>query len=255
MTKIHTETFGAGKSIVLVHGWAMHSGIWRSFAKELAKGYRVTLVDLPGHGLSEVIAPFTLEAISKALAEAVSIESSCWLGWSLGAEVALEIAHRFPGRVSKLILLAGSPCFIRCDSWPGLDVQVLDSFAENLKQDSQSTLLKFLALQIKGLADQEAVLQELKTLVFDCPAPDPRTLQEGLAILKYSDLRAVFANLKIPAAAILGGLDTLIPVAVGVNMRDLLPEMDVIVIDRAGHVPFLSHPQAVLESVRQFMSK
>ena len=52
MTKIHTETYGLGKPIVLVHGWAMHSGIWRLFARELAKHYQVTLIDLPGHGRS-----------------------------------------------------------------------------------------------------------------------------------------------------------------------------------------------------------
>jgi pimeloyl-[acyl-carrier protein] methyl ester esterase len=253
MRLIHTETFGAGKPLVLVHGWAMHSGIWRNFALELAKHYQVTLVDLPGHGRSEAITPFTLETLSKALVNAIPYKTSCWLGWSLGAEVVLDIAHRFPERVNKLILLAGSPCFIRQDSWPGMDVQILDSFAESLKLDSQATLLKFLALQIQGLADQKAVLQELKTLVFDSPAPDAQTLQEGLVILKQSDLRDVFAQLKMPVDVILGELDTLIPVAVGAKMRDLLPEADLKIIPRAGHVPFLSHPVAVMDLVRQCM--
>lgn len=67
MTKIHLETFGVGKPIVLVHGWAMHTGIWREFAKQLAQNYRVTCIDLPGHGRSEKIDPFTLERISDEL--------------------------------------------------------------------------------------------------------------------------------------------------------------------------------------------
>jgi pimeloyl-[acyl-carrier protein] methyl ester esterase len=255
MTKIHTETYGQGKPIVLVHGWAMHSGIWRAFARELAKSYRVTLVDLPGHGRSEVVTPFTLETVSQSLVDVIADESCCWLGWSLGAEAVLEIARRFPERVDKLILLAGTPCFIRKDLWPGMDGQVLANFATSLQQDSQSTLLKFLSLQIKGLDNQKAVLQELKTLVFESPAPDQLTLQEGLAILKEADLRAEFANLKVPVGVILGQLDTLVPVAVAEKMQALLPEIDLTVIDRAGHVPFFSHQEAIVNAVRCFMDK
>jgi pimeloyl-[acyl-carrier protein] methyl ester esterase len=255
MSKIHTETFGQGKPIVLVHGWAMHSGIWRVFAKELAKHYQVTLLDLPGHGRSEAVAPFTLETISKALVDAIADEPSCWLGWSLGAEIVLEIARRFPERVNKLVLIAGTPCFVQNGLWPGMDGKVLDSFAESLQLDSQAILLRFLSLHIKGLDDQKATLQKLKTIVFESPAPDQKTLKEGLTILKQADLRDVFANLEIPVAVILGQLDTLIPVSVGEEMQDLLPRMDLTVIDRAGHVPFLSHQAAVAKAVCNFMDK
>ncbi len=85
-----------GKPIVLVHGWAMHTGIWREFAKQLAQNYRVTCIDLPGHGRSEAIDPFTLERISDELVDAIPDPSSCWLGWSLGATVVLDIAARYP---------------------------------------------------------------------------------------------------------------------------------------------------------------
>jgi pimeloyl-[acyl-carrier protein] methyl ester esterase len=255
MNLIHTETFGHGKPIVLVHGWAMHSGLWRSFAKELAKHYQVTLVDLPGHGRSGAVMPFTLETVSEALVDAVTSEPCCWLGWSLGAAFILEIAHRFPVRVDKLILLAGTPCFVSKDSWSGMDVNVLDKFAENLQHDTHATLLRFLSLHIKGVANHRVALQDLKGLVFETTEPDQLTLQEGLGILKQGDLRDSFADLKIPVAVILGQLDTLVPVSVGAKMEGLLPEVDLTVIDRAGHVPFLSHQVAVLKAVCRFMDK
>jgi pimeloyl-[acyl-carrier protein] methyl ester esterase len=154
-----------------------------------------------------------------------------------------------------LVLLAGTPCFVQNDLWPGMDEQILDNFAESLKQDSQATLLQFLSLQIKGLVDQKVAFQELKTIIFETQAPDQQTLQEGLNILKQTDLRPVFASLKIPVAVILGQLDTLVPVAVGKNMQALLPGVDMTVIERAGHVPFLSHQQAVVNAVRHFMDK
>jgi pimeloyl-[acyl-carrier protein] methyl ester esterase len=255
MTKIHTETFGSGKPITLVHGWSMHSGIWRSFANTLAKHYQVTLLDLPGHGSSENISPFTLETISQALVDAIENESSCWLGWSLGAEIVLEIAHRYPERVNKLVLLAGTPCFVKKSDWPGMDEQVLENFAASLQQDSQGTLLRFLALQIKGLDNQKSALQKIIPLVSESPAPNQHILEEGLAILKETDLRDTFANLKIPVAVILGQLDTLVPAIVSEKMLALLPEMALTVIDRAGHMSFLSHENAVVKAVCEFMDK
>jgi pimeloyl-[acyl-carrier protein] methyl ester esterase len=255
MTSIHTETFGSGKPITLVHGWAMHSGIWRTFAKVLAKHYQVTLLDLPGHGFSENISPFTLETISQSLVDAVEDETSCWLGWSLGAEIVLEIALRFPERVNRLVLLAGTPCFVKKTDWPGMGEQVLENFAASLQQDSQGTLLRFLALQIKGLDDQKSVLQKIIPLVSESPTPNQQILQEGLAILKETDLRDAFANLKIPIAVILGQLDTLIPAVASEKMLALLPGLDLTVIDRAGHMPFLSHEDIVVKAVCDFMDQ
>jgi pimeloyl-[acyl-carrier protein] methyl ester esterase len=233
----------------------MHSRIWRAFAQELAKHYQVTLVDLPGHGRSEAMSPFTLETVSKVLVDAVPDEACCWLGWSLGAAFVLEIAHRYPGRVNKLVLLAGTPCFVKKSDWPGMGEQVLENFAASLQQDSQGTLLRFLALQIKGLDNQKSALQKIIPLVSESPAPNQHILEEGLTILKESDLRETFANLKIPVAVILGQLDTLVPAIVSEKMLALLPEMALTVIDRAGHMPFLSHEDAVVKAVCEFMDK
>ena len=132
MPKLYSETFGTGKPITLVHGWAMHSGIWRGFAKALAQHYQVTCVDLPSHGRSEKITPFTLEAVSDTLVNALPNESSCCLGWSLGATVVLDIARRYSERVNSLILLAGNPLFVSSEQWAGVKSSVLDDFATSL---------------------------------------------------------------------------------------------------------------------------
>jgi len=305
VTNIHLETYGKGNPIVLVHGWAMHTGIWREFAKQLALNYQVTCIDLPGHGQSEKIDPFTLERISSELvniippsppftkggSEFVSLPKGrgeqfaaflkeedeqtppfvkggtggiCWLGWSLGATIVLDIAARYPERVSALILLAGNPSFPvgatgrspeTQTEWPGMDVRLLDDFADHLNKNCQATLLRFLSLQVNGMPDHKALLKALKTAVFESDAPDTNTLQGGLAILKQADLRPVLSGLNIPVSLILGGLDTLIPVAVGQKMQQLLPSLELNIIDRAGHVPFLSHSRETLAIISRFMDE
>ena len=255
MTKIHQQTFGKGKPIVLVHGWAMHSGIWRDFARQLAQNYQVTCIDLPGHGRSEKIDNFTLERISDALINAVSEERSCWLGWSLGATVVLDIARRFPERVNSLVLLAGNPAFTQTAQWPGMNAGLLDAFAEKLNEDCQTTLLRFLSLQVNNLSDYKTLLRTLKSAVLECDAPDNETLQGGLEILKHADLRPDLSGSSVPVSVILGAWDTLVPVSAGQNMQELAPEITLNIIDKAGHVPFLSHPQEVLAIISRFMDE
>ena len=77
-----------------------------------------------------------------------------------------------------------------------MDVQLLDEFAEHLNENCQATLLRFLSLQVKGLPDHKAFLKALKTAVFECDAPDAKTLQGGLEILKQADMRAGFVRIK-----------------------------------------------------------
>jgi pimeloyl-[acyl-carrier protein] methyl ester esterase len=255
MTKIHQQTFGKGKPIVLVHGWAMHSGIWQDFAKQLAQNFQVTCIDLPGHGRSEKIDSFTLERISEALVNAVSYENSCWLGWSMGATVVLDIAKRFPERVNSLVLLAGNPAFTQTAQWPGMNAGLLDDFADKLNEDCQATLLRLLSLQVGNLPDYKILLRTLKSAVMECDAPDNVTLQGGLEILKNADLRPVLSGVSVPVSVILGTRDTLVPVSAGQNMQELAPGITLNIIDKAGHVPFLSHPQEILTIISRFMDE
>jgi len=252
MPRLYSETVGTGKPITLVHGWAMHSGIWRAFARQLAQHYQVTCIDLPSHGRSDTLSQFTLEAVGDALVNALPDTPSCWLGWSLGATVVLDIARRYPERVNSLILLAGNPLFVGTDDWAGVKPTVLDGFAENLTLNCQATLLRFLALQVNGLPDGKTLLKDLKAAIMECPTPDNASLQGGLEILKHTDLRAALAELEIPVSVILGDKDTLVPVAVAEHLRSLGIAHPSI-INGAGHVPFLSHPQQLLALINCFM--
>ena len=49
---VHIETVGRGAPLILLHGWAMHSGLWTPLLSPLANHFQLHLVDLPGHGHS-----------------------------------------------------------------------------------------------------------------------------------------------------------------------------------------------------------
>lgn len=252
---IHTEIYGTGEPLVLIHGWAMHSGIWRTFAKQLAQYYQVICVDLPGHGHSEKLPDFTLQAISNHLHKILPDSSCTLVGWSLGGAVALDLASRFPVRVKSLIIIGSNPCFVKTPTWVGMKPAVLEKFAADLSADCRGTLLRFLSLQVSGLQDYKTVFKELKTAVHACESPTVEVLQGGLGILQQQDLRPQLAQLHCPAQVVLGTHDTLVPVAVGEQMQSLNPNLRLNIIDKAAHVPFLSHPAQLISILKSFMEE
>jgi pimeloyl-[acyl-carrier protein] methyl ester esterase len=227
----------------------MHSGVWRHFARQLALHYQVICLDLPGHGRSEVLEPFDLENVAGTVLQAIPVREFSLLGWSLGATVAMAMAEQAAQRIRHLVVLAGNPCFVQTQDWPGVKSQTLDGFAELLKTDVQQTLIRFLALQVNGLAHGKVLLQTLKHALHECPSPPVMVLQAGLGILKNSDLRAFMRSNAVPTSVILGEKDTLIPLSCAEAVRRLCPDVKLHVLASAGHAPFLSHPHQLLATI------
>ncbi len=252
MIKIHREVFGQGPVLVMIHGWSMHSGVWRPMAEQLGRHFKVICLDLPGHGHSESCLPYHLQTIGDALLEAISDEQFTLLGWSLGATVVIDIAYRHPQRVEKLILLAGNPCFVEQADWPGVRANVLQIFQENLLDRWQQTLARFLALQVIGLPEGKKMLKQLKEALNEAPWPSQEALKGGLAILNEMDLRAPFKDLKQPVLAFFAEQDNLIPVSCMNAVKQLKPAIETHLLTSAGHAPFFSHALEIESAIWRF---
>ena len=65
---LHVDIIGSGPPLVLLHGWAMHGGIFAPLVETLRKQRTLYVVDLPGHGHSrDCGVPLTLEACADAV--------------------------------------------------------------------------------------------------------------------------------------------------------------------------------------------
>ena len=174
-------------------------------------------------------------------------QNAVWLGWSLGGLVASKIALDNPGRVSALVTVASSPCFSAQDAWPGIKPEVLAGFQQQLSDDFQRTVERFLALQTMGTetAHQQTVLS--------LPMPDVEVLNGGLEILKTIDLREPLASLALPHLRIYGYLDGLVPRKVVPLLDNLWPESQSMVVAKAAHAPFISHPGEFCSALSAFI--
>ena len=251
--RLAAETRGHGGNLVMIHGWGMNSSVWSDFATELAEECRVTLIDLPGHGHSPFEGQRALTAWASACL-AVAPDSAVWLGWSLGAMVALQAAQQAPGRVNGVIALSGMPRFVQGEDWPhAMAPRTLDLFIQALGDDHRKTLERFLALQMLGSDLAQESLRRLKQRLRERPDPHPEALERGLDLLKYTDLRHVLGELDCLIAWLYGDRDTLAPAAAAGLLAQWLPEVVTEVRQGAAHTPFLSHPTETRETVKRFL--
>jgi len=232
----------------------MHSGLFAPIAARLAERFRVLLVDLPGHGRSAPLAPYTLEALAAAVAEAVRRAGGepplTVLGWSLGGAVALQWAASEPGPVARLVLVATTPCFVARTDWPrAMSAATLRKFGDELSVSYRLTLQRFVALQAAGGDEPREALAALRSQLFVRGEPSPATLREALACLEAIDLRSRVAAIAQPATVIAGERDVLVPPAASAWLARTLPRASFHLLRRSAHAPFLSHPQAFLAAL------
>ncbi len=251
---MHVETLGQGRDIVLVHGWGLHGGVWRELAERLALSFRVLLPDLPGHGRSPAAnGDFTLADVVAEL-QGHMAAPAVWVGWSLGALVALTAARRFPQRVSQLVLIGATPRFVQAPDWPcAMPPSTLAQFARDLEDDYRATLVRFLNLQMGAGEAARAAVRQLRAMLMEHGEPEPAALRSGLQWLANADLRADLPAITAPVLVLHGQYDRLTPPAAAEFLARQLPAARLELIPSAGHAPFLSHPDATWSALTEFL--
>lgn len=255
---LHVESVGAGAPLVLLHGWALHGGIFAPLLPELSMRYRVHVIDLPGHGHSAPLLPYTLDSVTDALMQAIDgIDGAdaplAILGWSFGGMLAQRLAARFPSRVAQLVLVCTTPRFANGDGWAhGVAPRVLQQFADELRVAQDATLRRFLALQMLNVPHARATLARMRVLLDARPRANAAAIDGALAILATADLRGAAATLAAPALVVSGGRDALAPAAAGAWLAAAMPDATLATIAEAAHVPFLSHPVEFSAALARF---
>ncbi|KRF02181.1 pimeloyl-[acyl-carrier protein] methyl ester esterase [Frateuria sp. Soil773] len=252
---LHIETHGHGPlPLVLIHGWAMHGGVFAPLVEALATQCTMYVVDLPGHGHSRGCGlPLEPRACARAIAAATP--PAAWLGWSLGGLVALTAALELPAQVRALAMLCATPKFVRTADWPhGSDATLVHQLATDLETDYHATLERFLALEAMGSADPRAELRRLRGEVFSRGEPDLRVLQEGIRVLEDSDLRGRLPQLAPPNAWLAGHRDRLVPpAAMQWSAEQARGRFDAIA--HAGHAPFIGHADALARALQPLLAQ
>ncbi|MEP5569266.1 MAG: malonyl-ACP O-methyltransferase BioC [Halioglobus sp.] len=238
--------------LVLLHGWGCSRDIWRPLLSCVRPWANVTLLDLPGlaPGLSHE--PVNLDLILEGIF-ASSPERAVFMGWSLGGQLALELASTGPDRVEAVVTLCSTPCFLEREGWPGMPSNTLVQFSDAFTEDPAAGLRRFDSLQVTGAASPRPLLRKLQA----CRSGDPGgELEAGLAWLASLDQRHRCRELTQPQLHLLGECDGLLAASLPRSMTALLkdvPNSEVAMLAAASHLAPLEQGEAIAHKVLEFL--
>jgi len=211
--KLHLLEFGAGPTVVFLHGsgpgnsaWANFSGNYQAFVDS---GFRVILPDMVGFGYSDMptdqgdyTLQFFCDTLMAGLKE-VGVESCSFVGNSLGAGVALQIALDHSEFVEKLILM-GPGCIAEQPDYftmPGI-AKMMAAAGEGINQDNLGDVLR------SFVVDPAHVTEELVAMRWAVAEGQPK---EVLTTMKTPNLGPRLQELKCPILTFWGADDAFMP--------------------------------------------
>jgi pimeloyl-[acyl-carrier protein] methyl ester esterase len=160
--------------------------VWDCITPQLASHFTLHLVDLPGYGRSGGFGAMSLEEMAQRVLEQAPTGGLAGLepgraGGQPGRDYASE-------RVQALVTVASSPCFA-ARRLARHQARGAGGFQQQLSEDFQRTVERFLALQTMGTESARQDARALKQAVLSLPMPSAEALNGGLEILRTVDLR------------------------------------------------------------------
>ncbi|MFQ5442008.1 MAG: alpha/beta fold hydrolase [Thermodesulfobacteriota bacterium] len=260
------------KNFFFIHGWATDTHVWKGTAEEIAEGKNIINLNLPGHGGTS---KWALPTLDPALAEVVKKISTLpdrsiiGVGWSLGAQVLLAAASRVEKKISGLVLVGATPCFVSKADYPaGQSPALVKRMIMDMRKDPEATVKRFYAL---NFTDEEIATPGAKGFMEYYKYPGPVTCAEegagpagcfpafryeeitrALEAIYNTDLRGILKGLDLPVLLIHGTKDSVTPFGAGEYLADNIKDAALERFDKAGHAPFITEREGFVRRVKEF---
>lgn len=236
------------QKLFLIPGWAVNSNVWHAVTDLLLPHFELHFHDFPGYGKRQhEDGNLTLQQLADD-AVARSPAGAIWLGWSLGAIVALQAATESPQQISRLLLVCPTTKFMTGGDWTiGQTASAIDNLADRFRTDYPTALKRFLLLQAGTDSIARTNAKAVMNDILQFPTPTWQTLESGLEILRTADLRFVAESITISTDIIVGQSDRVIPSAAGIALHQSIPGSKLHSLP-TGHSPFIEQPAAFVDA-------
>ena len=252
----HT-TDGAGEPVLLVMGLGGEHRAWDLVRRELARRYRLVLVDNRDAGASdEANRPYgtgDMAADALGVIDHLGIERFHVVGASMGGAIAQHLALLAPTRVATLVLIG---------TWGRTDAflrTVLTGWRLTVERLSPEQFIAALAPWAFTYRFLEAPSPEVVALQ---TAARERGLLKSVAAYQRQvdaclahDTLALLPLLRTPTLVLVGEDDILTPPRYARALGAALPRGEVVLVPASGHACFLETPKPLAERVLRFLAR
>jgi pimeloyl-ACP methyl ester carboxylesterase len=261
---IHYMTAGHGTPLILMHGYAETSLMWKPIIPALAERFTVIAPDLPGIGDSDIPSD-GLDMKSAAirihdLAKSLGVQKAEVVGHDIGLMVAYAYAAQFPAEVSKLVLmdafLPGVPGWEAVYNNPHIwHFRFNGPTPEALVQGRERTYFDYFWNDFA--ADKNHSIPEAARQAYAAAYARPGRMHAGWAyFVSFLQAAKDFEHLsqtKLTMPVLSIGGEKANGVALGQQVKLVATDATVIVLENTGHWLMEENPKETTEALIKFL--
>ena len=249
---------GAGKPLVLIHGWATNGNAWRDNIEVLSQNHRVLAIDLRGFGDSSPPEQPTIAqraADVRELLGALEIDDALVIGWSLGGSIVLSYVEQFGAeRLRAIGIVDVSPKLLPADDWlegegTAFSAEGLEAWGASWESDPESVIRDVYTI---GFVDHEQHATERDRLIAESMRADRATAMRTLMDAVGADLRGVLPTISVPALLVMGAQSTSTTPYVHDFYARTIPNSTLVVFEDSGHCMMFEEPEKFNATVDEF---
>ena len=232
---------GQGQVLMLLHGLFGALSNWEGVVNHYSKHFRVIIPMLPIYEMPIKEAGLVgLREFTERFVEMKKLDNMIIMGNSLGGHVGILYTLNNPAKVTKLVLTGSSGLFENTmgGSYP--------------RRGSYDYVRERVAYTFY---DPAVASKELVDEVFETTKSIPKCMRI-VAIAKSAqrnNLALELPNIKVPTLLVWGLNDTITPPMVGYEFNRLIPNSELMFIDKCCHAPMMEHPDKFNEMVEGFL--
>lgn len=253
--QLYYEANGKGEAILLMHGHPFDHTMWNPQVAAFSPHYKVIVPDLRGYGKSDLPSSGTTHfedyaTDALALMDELNIENFHVAGLSQGGQFIMEVFRQAPHRVKSLVF---------CDTFAGLDTpearQARYNAADRMEKEGMSGYAnESIHKMIKAdhVQSMPEVAEHVMNMMLDTsPAAAATAMRARCERIDY--LHEVLPKIDVPSLIIVGRQDEFTPVAKAEEMQQNIQNSKLVIIEDAGHMPNLEHPDEFNKIVLEFL--
>jgi pimeloyl-ACP methyl ester carboxylesterase len=262
--KLHYMTAGHGTPLILLHGYAETSLMWKPIIPVLAQRFTVIAPDLPGIGDSD-IPKDGLDMRSAAirihdLAKSLGVQKAEVVGHDIGLMVAYAYAAQFPSEVTKLLLMDAflpgvrgwEPVYNDPHIW---HFRFNGPTPEALVKGRERTYFDYFWNDLA--ADKNRSIPEAARAAYVTAYSRPGRMHAGweyfVSFLKAADDFAQFSQTKLTMPVLSIGGDKSLGAALGAQVKLVATDATVVVLTNTGHWVLEENPKGATDALLNFL--
>ena len=248
---VNAAQIGEGTPLFLFHSLLSDRASFDAIAPKLSRSFRLIVPELPGFGRSQAVGGGLAEIadrMAEAVKDAAEGDEAIVLGNGYGGFVALQMAIRYPGIATKLILADCGAAF----SEPGREAfrnMAAASKARGLAAITDVAMRRLFSPEFQ--ADHPDLMAGRRAAFL---RTDPEVFRAACDALAALDLRPELGNVRVPVLVLVGEHDEATPPPMSQELAAGLPRARLEIIPGCAHVPQLQSPYVFLDAIGDFLS-